>query len=170
MKYDISPQEQVRMLRKLLLYWDGQWFLKTAEEFGLETAIRMNARVRAAFGRIEMRTLLRAVGKSQADDLADALHLLDTYAQTFMGSTLRAHYELSGPNKLEVRVYNCAALAGAKMANLERIDQACVACETLWNAWFDTLLPGKPIDVQYPMRMGKGDPHCHFIITITVSP
>ena len=49
--YTLSDIEQVRMLRKLMLYWDGQWFLKTVEAFGLEAAVELNARVRAPFGR-----------------------------------------------------------------------------------------------------------------------
>jgi hypothetical protein len=167
MPYELSEADQARMLRKLLLYWDGQWFLKTVDEFGLEAAIMINARVRAAFGRIEMRTLLRTVGKSRADDLQDAMLLVDTYAQAFMGDTLRVQHEVVRPNRIEVRVYRCAAYEGAKLANLERVDQACLACETLWNAWFETLLPDTSVDVQYPMQMGKGAPHCHFVITVT---
>ncbi|RLC71884.1 MAG: hypothetical protein DRI52_04440 [Chloroflexi bacterium] len=167
MPYELSDADQVHMLRKLLLYWDGQWFLKTVDEFGLEAAIRLNARVRAAFGRIEMRTLLRAVGKPRANDLQDAMRLIDTYAKVFMGNALRVQHEMVKPDRVEVRVYRCAAYEGAKLANLERVDQACVACETLWSAWIETLLPDTTIDVQYPMRMGKGDPHCYFIITMT---
>ena len=52
--YNLSGDQQARMLRRLMLYWDGQWFLKAVEAFGLEEAIALNARVRASFGRIEM--------------------------------------------------------------------------------------------------------------------
>ncbi len=61
--YPIPDEKKVRMLRKLALFWDGQWFLQTVQKFGLEPAIELNALVRTAFGRIETRTLLRAVGK-----------------------------------------------------------------------------------------------------------
>jgi len=59
-----------------------------------------------------------------------------------------------------------AAYAGARMARLDRADQACVACENLWGAWFEVLLPDTPVTVRYPMRQGKGDRHCHFIISV----
>ncbi|MGB3905454.1 MAG: hypothetical protein WBB22_11060, partial [Anaerolineae bacterium] len=58
--YDIPEANKVRMLRKLALYWDGQWFLQSVQKFGLEEAIELNALVRTAFGRIEMRTMLKA--------------------------------------------------------------------------------------------------------------
>jgi hypothetical protein len=149
--YPLSDKVKVDMLRKMVLFWDGQWFLKTVDEFGLEAAIRLNARVRTAFGRIEMRILLRALGKRRADDLADAIRLVDTYGEVLMGG-------------------GCAAYAGARMARLDRVDQACVACETLWDAWFEVLLPDTLVTVRYPMRQGKGDPHCHFIITLSSEP
>jgi hypothetical protein len=165
--YPLSDEIKVNMLRKLALFWDGQWFLKTVEEFGLAAAIHLNARVRTAFGRIEMRTLLRAFGKRRADDLADAIRLVDTYGEVLMGGILRADFQTITPTRAEVLIYRCAAYAGARMARLERVDQACVACETLWDVWFEVLLPDTPVTVRYPMRQGKGDPHCHFIITLS---
>jgi hypothetical protein len=152
------------LLRKLMLYWDGQWFLKTAEQVGLEAAIDLNARVRASFGRIEMRLLLKAVGKPQADGLLDAMHLIETYAEAFMGSRLRAEFFVSGTEEADIRIYRCAAYEGAKRAALPRADQACVACETLWNAWLEILLPDDPIQVKILQRQGKGDAVCHFLM------
>jgi hypothetical protein len=168
--YPLSDEVKVDILRKLVLFWDGQWFLKTVDEFGLEAAVRLNATVRTAFGRIEMRTLLRALGKRQADDLADAIRLVATYGEVLMGGVLRADFQTLTPTRAEVLIYRCAAYAGARMARLDRVDQACVACETLWNAWFEVLLPDTPVTVRYPLRKGKGDPHCHFIITLPPAP
>jgi hypothetical protein len=164
--YSISDARQAQMLRKLLLYWDGQWFLKSVDAFGLDAAIELNARVRAAFGRIEMSLLLKTVGKSQADDLPDALQLLNTYARVFMGGGLRAEFVSLDDNQAEVIVRHCLAYEGAKRAALPRVDQACTACETLWDVWFETLLPGARVTVQYPLRMGKGDDFCQFEIAV----
>ncbi len=165
--YRLSDADQAAMLRKLMLYWDGQWFLKTVEVFGLEEAVALNARVRASFGRIEMRLMLKAVGKSQAHDLGDALHLLETYAQTFMANRLRAEFSALGSDRAEVIVRRCAAYEGAKHAGLNRTDQACVACEGLWEAWMGVLLPESQVEVEYPQRQGMGDPICRFVLHIT---
>jgi hypothetical protein len=160
--YLLSDLDQVKLLRKLMLYWDGQWFLKAVEQFGLHAAIDLNARVRASFGRIEMRLLLKTVGKSQADNLPDALHLLETYAGAFMGSTLRADFVVLGPQEAEVQVSRCAAYEGAKRAALSRADQACMACENLWSAWLEILLPEDPIQIDILQRQGMGDSICQF--------
>jgi hypothetical protein len=164
--YHLSDAEQAQMLGKLMLFWDGQWFLKAVEAFGLDAAIEVNARVRTSFGRIEMRTLLKAVGKQSADDLADALRLLETYAQAFMKGRLRAEFVVLDDHQAQVVVRRCAAYEGAKLAALPRQDQACVACETLWHAWLKVLLPGTEWNIQYPMRQGMGDPVCKFLATM----
>jgi hypothetical protein len=166
MSYSLSDADQVQMLRKLMLYWDGQWFLKTVEAAGLEAAIDLNAQVRASFGRIEMRVLLKTLAKAQADDLADAMRLLETYSAAFLGRGLRAEFAALDVDRAEVIVRQCVVYEGAKLAALPRADQACVACETVWNAWLETLLPGTHVEVEYPLRQGKGDPYCRFIIGV----
>ena len=162
--YQLSDAEQAQMLGKLMLFWDGQWFLKAVEASGLDAAIDLNARVRTSFGRIEMRTLLKAVGKKRADDLPDAMRLLETYARAFMKGRLRSEFLVLGDGQAQVIVSRCAAYEGAKLAALPRQDQACVACETLWDAWLEVLLPDMELDVLSPMRQGKGDPVCKFIV------
>lgn len=164
--YPLSDAEQAKMLRKLLLYWDGQWFLNAVETYGLEEAIALNARVRSSFARFEMRATLKAVGKRRADDLPDAMRIIETYAQTFMGGTLRAEFAEADEVRAEVKVHRCAAYEGAKRANLPRVDQACVACAGLWSAWLESLLPDAQVEVEYPARMGIGDPRCRFVIQV----
>ena len=164
--YSLTGAEQAKMLRKLILFWDGQWFLKAVEAFGLDAAVDLNARVRASYGRIEMRTMLKATGKRSADDLPDALRLLQAYSEAFLGTRLRAEFLSIGDRRAEVIVRRCAAYEGAKLASLPRSDQPCIACEGLWPSWFETLLPGSEVSINWPMRQGMGDPYCHFIIEL----
>ena len=51
----LSAEAAVKLLGRLMLAWDGQWFLKVAQECGVETAVALNAKVRSSFGRIEIR-------------------------------------------------------------------------------------------------------------------
>ncbi len=168
--YQLSAEDQAQMLRRLMLYWDGQWFLKAVDAFGLDAAVSLNARVRASFGRIEMRLLLKALGKEQADDLPDAMHMVDLYTRVFMGKSIRAEFVAVGEDRSQVIVRRCPAYEGAKLAALPRQDQSCVACEGLWSAWLETLLPGAHLTVHYPLRQGKGDKVCSFLITMTAGP
>jgi len=105
-----------------------------------------------------MRQLLKTLGKSQADDLADAVHLPETCAETFMGTGLRAEFLFQGPHRAEVIVHRCAAYTGAKRAALPRADLACIACETLWDTWLETLMPDLQVEVQFPPARAKETP------------
>ncbi len=161
----LDEKAQLAILRKLLLAWDGQWFLKTVEAFGLDRAVEQNRKVRASFGRIEMRLVLQALGLDHARDLAEAASILSGYALAFFGDALDASMDLSG-NTLYVRVAKCGAYDNVVRAGLSRKDQSCVACVDLWPAWLGVLLPGHNISCSALERMGVGDSSCAFVISV----
>jgi hypothetical protein len=167
-QYAVSPEKRARMLALLAMAWDGQWFLKVYDEYGWEAAARLNARVRAAFGRIEMRRMLRALGKRAADDLEDAVQIIMAYFRDVLAAGFDAEFTSEG-DRAEITVTRCAALTGAKrartrMPGLERHDQACIACQGLWHAYFDVLLPDTPAEVGMREHMGCGAPRCTIVI------
>jgi hypothetical protein len=151
------------MLALLAMAWDGQWFLKVCDEYGWEAAARLNAQVRAAFGRIEMRRMLRALGKRAADDLLDAARIILTYFQEVLAAGFDAEFAIEG-NQAEITIARCAALSGSKRAGLERYDQSCIACQELWHAYFEVLLPDTPIEVEMKEQMGHGASRCRVVI------
>lgn len=163
-EYTIPPERRARMLALLAMAWDGQWFLKMCDEYGWEAATRLNAQVRAAFGRIEMRRMLRALGKRAADDLRDAARILLTYSQEVLAAGFDAEWAV-GENQAEVTITRCAALSGARRAGLERHDQACIACRGLWQVYFEVLLPDEPVEVEVKEQMGHGAPKCRVVMT-----
>jgi hypothetical protein len=162
-RYTIPPEKKVRMLALLAMAWDGQWFLKVCDEYGWEAATKLNAQVRSAFGRIEMRRMLRALGKRSADDLADGAKIIRTYFQEVLAAGFDAEFVIKD-SQVEVTVTRCAALLGSKRAGLERHDQSCVACPGLWHAYLEILLPDTPIEVEMGEQMGYGASSCHVTI------
>ena len=164
-RYALEPQARGQLMAALALAWDGQWFLKVKDRFGYQAAAELNARVRASFGRLEMRFTLRALGKESAEDLEDALEVWRAYVDAFdAGRGAFAGTQAVQGSTLRVSVTRCAAWEGAKRAGLEGTTQACVACETLWKAWFGALLPGREVSQQVLARMGFGDPACRFTV------
>jgi hypothetical protein len=161
--YPLQAADLIRVLARLMLAWDGQWFLKVCDEFDWQTAAGLNARVRAAFGRIEMRSMLQVLGKESADDLHDAVRILRTYIEQVFAAGFVGDFRVAG-NRLDAYVTECAAWEGAQQAALERTDQACIACERVWVAWFKTLLPNRDISFDIQARMGYGAPRCHFVL------
>jgi hypothetical protein len=162
-QYVISPERKARLLALLAMAWDGQWFLKVCDEYGWEAAARLNARVRVAFGRIEMRRMLRVLGKQAADDLVDAARIILAYFREMLAAGFDAEFTVE-EDRIEVAVMRCAALLGSKRAGLERHDQSCIACQGLWQAYCEVLLPDVPVEVEVKEQMGYGASKCHIVI------
>jgi hypothetical protein len=168
--YEIPAEARAEVMAGLALAWDGQWFLKVNDKFGWDAAAEINVRTRNAFGRIEMRSTLLALGKKKANDLQDALDVWQAYFRMFGADrgVFAGDYAIEG-DALTVTVHKCAAWEGAKRAKLEKDVQACLTCDSLWKAWFDTLLPDHDVSQEVVARMGFGDPQCRVRVTAAIS-
>jgi crotonobetainyl-CoA:carnitine CoA-transferase CaiB-like acyl-CoA transferase len=164
--YDIPVEARVQIMTQLAVAWDGQWFLKVYDKFGWDAASEINARVRASWSKMEMRSTLRALGKRKADDLADALAVWQAYMSQVFGSVSNAFEteQVIEANTLRMITTKCAVLEGAKRAKLERTDQACIACEVAHGTWFKALLPDYEVSTETISQMGSGAPQCQYLI------
>lgn len=160
--FELPPDKAVTLLGRLMLAWDGQWFLKTAEACGVETAVALNARVRTSFGRIEIREFLKAKGHPGAATVEEAVSLVREYQHLFLGDGIAAGLEVDG-DRVSVEVSKCAPQMGAGKAGL-RPDTPCVACDTVWTAWFETAMPGSRWTSGVKAAMGRGAPSCLIVL------
>ncbi len=158
----LSPDRAAALLGRLMLAWDGQWFLKVAESCGLEKAVALNARVRTSFGRIEIREYLKALGLGRAESVEQAVRLLDRYGRIFLRDGMRAEWSVT-PEGVEIAVSRCLPQEGAARAGLKP-DTPCIACETVWGAWLETALPGTKWDTEVPCAMGRGAATCRIVV------
>ncbi len=159
----LSPEAAVKLLGRLMLAWDGQWFLKVAQECGVETAVALNAKVRSSFGRIEIREFLKAKGRPGAKSVAEAVALLAEYQRLFLGEGLAAEWEVHD-DTVAVQVSRCSPQRGAGKAGL-RPDTPCVACETVWDTWLQAVMPGSVWTTRIDASMGRGAEACRIILT-----
>lgn len=157
--YTIDPQKQTEVLRWLMYAWDGQWQARALALYGPVEAARLSARVRSAFGKAEMKALLALVGKDHAASLADAAELLETYFNFiwgeggFQGRFLPLETSANGMSRLTVQVKKMTALESLKKAAQAAGEDPSLPCEMLWDAWLETLLPDRPIQVT--ARLGE---------------
>lgn len=158
----LSSEAAVKLLGRLMLAWDGQWFLKTAQECGVETAVALNANVRSSFGRIEIREFLKAKGHPGAKSVAEAVELLSEYQKIFLGEGMAAEWQVQG-DTVAVCVSRCSPQQGAGKAGL-RPDTPCVACETVWNTWLQAAMPGSRWETQIEASMGRGAQSCRIVL------
>jgi len=163
----LSPEKAAAMLGRLMLAWDGQWFLKTAQSCGLEKAVELNARVRRSFARIEVREYLRASGRGPASSLAEAADLLMDYSRAFLGDGMDGSWIVAGDGA-DIVVTRCRPQEGAARAGLKP-DTPCVACEGLWAAWLESILPGSSWTTRIGSCMGRGARRCEIRVDQTAS-
>lgn len=166
--YEINQDRQLELLKRLLFAWDAQWFLKTAASVGPDEALKINGRVRAAYGRLEMKAMLALLGKTQADNLADALEIIKTFHTIayshnpiLSGTHLVANETAAGRGKALVSLARCAVLDNAKRSALPANpnETNCVYCQMLWTTWLENLLPEAQIDLNYESGQMQGAPH-----------
>ncbi len=160
----IPCENKIALFSRLLLAWDGQWFLKTVQAVGLDKAVEQNARVRTSFARIEMREFLKELGLSRAENLEQAVEIMGAYGDLFGGSRIHAEWDVTDEHHLEIRVKRCPAVEGAIKAGLARTDQPCIACKQLWPTWLSVLLPDKQWDCQIPEAIGRGAKTCRILV------
>ena len=163
--YSIPLEVRAPLMAQLALAWDGQWFLKVYDKFGWDVASEINARVRTSWSKMEMRAALRALGKREADDLADALDVWQAYFEifNFAGDAFVTEQIIEG-DTIHVSVTKCAGLEGARRAKLEHAHHGCIACANAWETWFKTLLPNHEVTEEIVERMGYDDSQCRFRI------
>lgn len=157
--YTIDPNKQTEVLRWLMYAWDGQWQARALALYGPVETSRLSARVRSAFGKVEMKALLALVGKERAINLADAAELLEAYfnfiwgERGFQGRFLPLETASNGLSRLTVQVKRMTALESLKKAAQAAGEDPSLPCEMLWSAWLETLLPDT--QVQVTARIGE---------------
>jgi hypothetical protein len=161
-KHDLPPEQAIELLSRLMLSWDGQWFLKVAQACGVEKGVELNALTRASFGRIEMREFLRALRHPGAASIQEATELVHAYQSLFLGRGVDATFEVDG-DTVSVAVGRCSPQEGAGRAGL-RPDTPCVACETVWDAWLGAAMPGSRWTTDVQAAMGRGAGACKIVL------
>ena len=84
--FGIDPDDLVDLVATCWRAHDGQWFLKTAADVGLERAMEWNERAIASVGRIEIRELRGLTGRESFDTVEEMADLYRLHRFMFGGA------------------------------------------------------------------------------------
>ncbi|MFX0186697.1 MAG: L-2-amino-thiazoline-4-carboxylic acid hydrolase [Candidatus Hodarchaeota archaeon] len=159
-KYDIALATQKFLLQICMAQWDGQWFLKSKREYGIEQANQLNQRVIFSMGKIEARHILNALGikKGSITSIPELIKIINTFMDVIIPKVMKfsfiAHSDTEGVGIVD----KCFIWKEVEKSKAES-EYKC-ACNHRHRGWLESMgVNGEIIPVK---RFSNGDNCCEF--------
>jgi hypothetical protein len=151
----INPERQFDILRWLVAAQEGQWLVRTAAAYGAVESLKLYGKVRSTQAKSEMKAILTLLGKTKADNLADASQILAEFLRAVYGErgwagtfkTTAGEASNNGTARVEIEVNRFIALDNAKKVGQGSPEALALMFDTLWSSWFEALLPDADLHV-----------------------
>jgi hypothetical protein len=125
-KVKLTAGQREKLLRNIWLLHDGRWFLKSVEQFGFDTATKLNLAVVKSIARTEIRQLLAETDLGEVRNMTDLQTLMEIAAllyfpeehkyefkvvdnSTFVGHVLECYVHKMVSKAGTTAIYQCAA-------------------------------------------------------------
>jgi hypothetical protein len=76
-KAKLTTGQKEKLLRNIWLLHDGRWFLKSVEQFGFDTATKLNLAVVKSIARTEIKQLLAETNFGEVKNINDLQALME---------------------------------------------------------------------------------------------
>lgn len=151
------------------LWWahDGQWFLKTARDEGLETAMARNEDAIESMGRLEMRRLHALLGAPPVAD-AEAFLPLALEAHELVG--IPAEGELDAGDSFVLRISDCRVWTMTEAAELTHLAPGCRGSLRRRLGWATVFFGRERIAWTREAGRPDGDPRCRYRFRLLAAP
>jgi len=103
----LTPEQREKLLRDSWISHDGQWVLKTVQEFGFDAANKLNQAVARSLGKIEIKRLMAATKWGEIKDAEDFKRLLAIACDLYMPEEHKYEIEQLQDNSVLGRVLEC---------------------------------------------------------------
>jgi hypothetical protein len=132
----LTADQKEKLLRNIWLLHDGRWFLKSVEQFGFDTATRLNLAVVKSIARTEVKQLLAETDFGEIRTVKDLQALMEIAALLYFPEEHKYEFKIVDNNTfvghvLECYVYKMVGKAGTtaihRCAAKLRFDSWCQA-------------------------------------------
>ncbi len=159
-KYKIPLETQKFILQMCWAQHDGQWFLKSKREYGMEEANQLNQKVVFSVGRIEAKHILNALGikKGTIKSISEVFKLLNTFMDVIIPKIMKFKFIVHSNNEGLAIVNKCFIWKEVEKSK-EASEYKC-ACNFRHRGWLEAMgVNGKIIPLK---RKSNGDNMCKF--------
>lgn len=130
----VSQEQQIKILRDVMILLDGRWFIKCVGEVGFETATKLNLAVNSSIGKAEGKRLIAEVAKPIAN-IHEFKQIMDIGCNLFTPSDHVFTTRVVDENTFEGHVVDCAIYRNISKAGAQSIHKC--AAKTRFLSWLE---------------------------------
>ncbi len=164
-KYKIPLETQKFILQMCWAQHDGQWFLKSKKEYGIEAANQLNQKVVFSMGKIEAKHILNALGikKGTIKSISELFKLINTFMDVIIPKIMKFKFIVHSKNEGVAIVNKCFIWKEVEKSK-EASEYKC-ACNFRHRSWLEAMgVNGEIIPLK---RKSNGDNMCKFKFILT---
>ena len=103
----LTAEQKEKLLRNIWLLHDGRWFVKSVEQFGFDTATRLNLAVVKSIARTEMKQLLAETDFGRVRNMQDLQALMEIAAHLYFPEEHKYEFRVVDSNTFVGHVLEC---------------------------------------------------------------
>ena len=157
-KYDINIATQKFILQMCWAQHDGQWFLKSKRELGIQKANDLNQNVIFSMGKIEAKHIMNALGvkRGTVKTIPEVFKIMNTFMDIIIPKIMKFKFVVHSNKEGDGVVKKCFIWEEVKKSKKEN-EYTC-ACMQRHRGWLDAL--GIEVDLFATKRFPDGDNEC----------
>jgi hypothetical protein len=141
----LTARQKEKLLRNIWLLHDGRWFLKSVEQFGFDTATKLNLAVVKSIARTEIKQLLAETEFGEVRNMKDLQALMETAALLYFPEEHKYEFKVVDNNTFVGHVLECYVHKMVSKAGTIAIHQC--AAKLRFDSWCQAMgLDGEVIN------------------------
>jgi hypothetical protein len=129
----LTTGQKEKLLRNIWLLHDGRWFLKSVEQFGFDTATKLNLAVVKSIARTEIKQLLAETDFGEVKNMRDLQTLMEIAALLYFPEEHKYEFKIVDNNTFVGHVLECYVHKMVSKAGTTAIHQC--AAKLRFDSW-----------------------------------
>jgi hypothetical protein len=159
----LTTRQKEKLLRNIWLLHDGRWFLKSAEQFGFESATKLNLAVVKSIARTEMKQLLAETNFGQVRNVKDLQALMEIAAVLYFPREHKYEFRVVDGTTFVGHVLDCYVHKMVSKAGTTAIHRC--AAKLRFDSWCQAV--GLDAEVMNEKDTGNCNGTCEIVFRIS---